>query len=707
MSEQDVMRLVAEVVDKSTGVLKKIQGGYKELGEQAGKAHEVGGKAAREHAKHISELQERLNKLKERVSDVLVPAFATLGISVFGVGEMVGTLAEKIKSAGEQYQRLNDTVKRGHASSTFVQGMSEAFSRLGMDASRANDFVAETGETLDKLRRGNAAEMQRLQDTFGNALPWLQKVVAGARNYQEAAERIMKALTDTRIPIDQRRKLAEAFHIDPRIASKNGEEVGEALSKSMAEAVKHGLNIDTLNALDDAYTNLGIAQQHFWNDLINVFGPGAVKSIESVTHAIEYMNELFEKAHKEFQENFGDGNVKMLPHKKPEGFLNKLDDFFGLKPNDSGELWERLKRGLGAQPSSFHGDTLHPGISQIGFSTGGGDRNSPLYRGVRDGVLDAFRQLMGEKPGGAGGFTNASYTSEGGGGGYSSGLSGRWGGYGGGSGGSGVGGSGAGHSPSGGSAGGGGVIPNDAGTGTDAYVGGKVGSLFDRSRFAAELKRNPALRDKIMRIAANEQGSNPAGTQAVLESMMNRAIVRHTSLEAQARWYGKERGGYYAMGNMGRGALENAKHRAILEKSLSNALNNANTIDYATDNSSGGLASRERASGAFVFHRKINGESFFSPGMAEKGWRNRYEALRSQMQQEETAHAGHGAHLSDRIIRNHLKSSSGAAHLGHASVSVDFHNMPRGTRTSAKASGRFKEVKLNRGRPMAMASQDS
>ena len=33
----------------------------------------------------------------------------------------------------------------------------------------------------------------------------------------------------------------------------------------------------------------------------------------------------------------------------------------------------------------------------------------------------------------------------------------------------------------------------------------------------AELKSNPALRDKVMRIAANEQGSNPAGTQAILE----------------------------------------------------------------------------------------------------------------------------------------------------------------------------------------------
>jgi hypothetical protein len=32
---------------------------------------------------------------------------------------------------------------------------------------------------------------------------------------------------------------------------------------------------------------------------------------------------------------------------------------------------------------------------------------------------------------------------------------------------------------------------------------------------------------------------------------------------------------------------------------------------------------------------------------------------------------------------------------------------PRGTKTKSSASGTFKQVSLNRGRPMAMASQDS
>jgi hypothetical protein len=56
-----------------------------------------------------------------------------------------------------------------------------------------------------------------------------------------------------------------------------------------------------------------------------------------------------------------------------------------------------------------------------------------------------------------------------------------------------------------------------------------------------------------------------------------------------------------------------------------------------------------------------------------------------------------GAHLSDRV-----------KHGTHHKLSVDFNNMPKGTRTGYSGDpGLFKEVKLNRGRAMGFASQDS
>jgi hypothetical protein len=123
---------------------------------------------------------------------------------------------------------------------------------------------------------------------------------------------------------------------------------------------------------------------------------------------------------------------------------------------------------------------------------------------------------------------------------------------------------------------------------------------------------------------------------------MNRAAMRGTSLEAQARWHRSE-GGYYDEGSMGRGALENARTRAILEHSLAGALAGSNAADYATDNSSGGLAASEIANGRFTFHKRIHGESFFSPGSAggRSGPASRaaYMAWRRRIAEEAKRHA--------------------------------------------------------------------
>jgi hypothetical protein len=162
----------------------------------------------------------------------------------------------------------------------------------------------------------------------------------------------------------------------------------------------------------------------------------------------------------------------------------------------------------------------------------------------------------------------------------------------------------------------------------------KSGGHLDRSRFEAEIKAKPWLRDKIMRIAANEEGANPVGTQAIIESMMNRAEVRGTSLEQQARWH-RSQGGYYDEGSMGRGALENSHHRGILEHSLSEALAGSNVSNYATDNSSGGLAAGERSSGKFRYRSgndRTIGDTMFSPGTAEPGLARAYDKWLARQQ---------------------------------------------------------------------------
>ncbi len=257
-------------------------------------------------------------------------------------------------------------------------------------------------------------------------------------------------------------------------------------------------------------------------------------------------------------------------------------------------------------------------------------------------------------------------------------------------------------------------IPDNAGAGTGSCVSGPTAQGIDRSRFAKELANNPALKEKFFHIAAGEDSpgskSGTLANQAIMESAMNRAEMKGSSLAHAARHV--REGGYYA-------GWKNFtdKQRAIMDDNLKKVLAGSDVSGGATDNSSSGLAAKEKRTGAFNWIKDINGESFFSPGKTNAGGgrdRAHYNAMLAA--RVKRAAETHGASLRDHIRHRDRVTNPGglidrrsdARELtGSASLVVDFQNMPRGVRTSAKHDGLFKEVKLNRCHTMASASQDS
>lgn len=159
------------------------------------------------------------------------------------------------------------------------------------------------------------------------------------------------------------------------------------------------------------------------------------------------------------------------------------------------------------------------------------------------------------------------------------------------------------------------------------------GNPFDRARFAKELEEKPWLKEKMAHIALGEN-QDPNANLAVIETMMNRAVVRGTSLEQQAKRHrssGKDEGGYYA----GWAPHYSDQKKAMFDRNLGEALKGSNITNYATDNASGDFARGRIAAGMYKPHTKINGEYFLSPGNAEPAHRDRWQRLNRQAAEHE------------------------------------------------------------------------
>lgn len=191
----------------------------------------------------------------------------------------------------------------------------------------------------------------------------------------------------------------------------------------------------------------------------------------------------------------------------------------------------------------------------------------------------------------------------------------------------------------------------------------------DRSkRFDAEFANDPQLAEDMAQISLGEN-QNPAANQAVLETIFNRASARGTSLRTQMQEYtGKGSKGYYPPSTFsgGAAAMRNSKLHAMATEHLRRARGGGNVSNYATDNSSQGLAYTERYGGAsgnygrpgqppgkFTFQSEFGGsggtgssgmETYFSPGWG--GGQDQYMKWRNQLDKNRGA-ADHSEEAAD------------------------------------------------------------
>lgn len=354
---------------------------------------------------------------------------------------------------------------------------------------------------------------------------------------------------------------------------------------------------------------------------------------EEQKRAAEEMNKAFTEMHAAWSKLTGKATETIMPGitvtlQAVKEVLSGLDAISAWIAKQSSAKGDTFLPPAQTKPGSGARDWRLPGFRPMSFGAddGTGSVKDTLAEGVFEGLLRFSQYQSG---GGGSGFQNAALS---GGGGGSGGLAGAFPGnsdfprvHG-----SGVTGSGAG--PSAGS------VSEAVRNMVPGLTGGdKVGGAFmeGRQRFAKELADNPALKEKLFGIVMGENKDDKAG-RSVMESAMNRAVVRGTSLAAQLKLHaqsGINEGGYYA----GFRPRDVARYRERLEGQLKDVLAGSNVSDYATDNASSWLAEKHKRNNTFRMRKEYGKETFFSPDSRISKQYDRWRALVAESERSKVA----------------------------------------------------------------------
>lgn len=682
MSQDETMRLVATVVDGYSGPLKNMVAALKKVGDSSKDIHDRGAKNVNVHAQTYAKLGEQIRKVKDNGVNILTPSLAAMGVTVYGLSEGIGKLVETLKGAGDRWNVLNETMKRGGVTPTYVNALGRAFERMGMDAGKADAAIAGIGETLDKLKSNDPQEMNRLTGVFGNLLPFLGEITKGAKSREEEMTRLAAAITDSKYPLWQRRRLAEAFGIDPSLAAKTGEEFGKAFRESMQRELDHKVDPKTLEGLRDAFAHLQAAQRDYGNDMVSIFGPPGIRLVEGFAKALDELG-------KKYRERFGaQGTVPL----HPDSLFGRAASALGFKTKGPQSPNERVSGAFDALSKKEHEETVArgtargvleafrdwkaqndakgfaDGLKPMSFSPGGGAGGSGSARGAYFGSKD-FPAIAD----GGGPFSKAQRDAMGGGGG----------------------------------------LPDDAGAGL-------AGSEFlkaRRERFRKELE-NPELRAKAKAMMQTEGTALQS-----LEAAMNRADYTGKSLAdtLTPRFYGPMRKADFPsiVAKMRNGGGK--KFDAMIDQVLAGS----NTVKGYTDQGmptdpNGSRRNPLTARDHIAVRERGGGINEFTDWEGGPGGRRGARHYREQLQAAvERAAQRHGASLRDmarrgrrapsdaELLKRGMKAVDASSLKGSLGVRIDV-NAPKNTRVSTSHEGSLlKEVALRRGRSMPLGSETS
>jgi len=696
LSEQETLRLIAEVVDKYSGPLKSMQASLKSLSDTSKGIHGQGVVQANQHAKAYKELGEQIRKVKDTALDVVKPAFSALGLEALTIAGSIASVGRAVKEFGEAGRSLEFTRRSSGLTAGTIRALSEADEQLGISAEETNVHLKTFGEHMDALQRRAPAALQAYND-----LPGLwQKLGRSLQGLPREAQldKIMKFIPTVKYE-DQRRKVLAFYGLPEDWASLTDREITALRAKGDEFNKRFPFNAENAAKAKATFDELSSTFRGLKTSLEGEFAPGVTSALKNLNDVLADKELLaqFSESIKAIDGVFGQwgshlGGIK-TDMKDLADIINGIKWVFDLDKKVTSAL-------TGDKPNPF-ASTLHGALPETDGKTA-----STIGEAIKDGFLK-LQEYLGTK-----GLVD--YAGQYGAGmrpiAYTESVGGRRG-------------------ASFGSAQYPGISDETAksieqtskslgraqggaeGTSGEATSNGTLAER--RARFAKELE-NPAIRDQVKGMMHTE--GTPSRS---LEALMNRQEYTGGSLLKGLH------SGFYGPINRGQlpGAIatiqRNAKLNAKYEAAIGKVLGGSNDIKGYTDQGMPTDPNGSRRSAATARdHISLGGNEFtdWAGGPGGRGAAHRFRLQQQQAIAEAAAH--HGAKLADHIrhgrsqrdnslLTNGKRSEAGEMR-GSLDVTIDHKNAARGVTVSQRNSGDiFKSVKLNRGSPLSQASQDS
>lgn len=678
MSEEETMRLVAEVVDKYSGPIKQMMDQLKQLSKGAKDIHETGKKKTDEHAKAYRDLRDQLMRVKETTTDVLSPAFSALGVTVLSVSGSIAAISESIKKFGEYGEKLEFAHRASGLLTNTIRGLAEENQRFGVSAEETVKSLETFGGHMDELGRRSPTYMNEWKK-FGKVWNELgQELTFGGLSREQQLKRAMEYVPTIR-NVDQRKRVLALLGLpenwaylttkEMREMEKRGEEFNKSFpfNAEVAKQAKESWDelLSTMRGVRDVLSGEfggGFAEGlHSINDFVkDELVPAIKREVSDIKNMVEDLRGLW----KLIKEGPGDksswwnrplmGGTKddLIP--TPGDAKKSMQDVFGAFTDK--KVQENVKEGTRKGLEEFYNSlksangTYVPMAYHPSDSVGGGSGTPKFgnkdFPNLGDSVDSIRRNMKGV-----------------------------------------------------------GLPPSGSGPAPSGLTGNKR----ETARVMAdEFKRAGMSDNAIAGIMANVQD----------ESRFN-PTLRHPD---QPRWGGEA---HYAHGLYQEGGAEWNRYAAWLGKNYpgSDWRDPRLQTRFMAENLKQNYPktweklqhqNRFQAGATFV-------DEYLKPAAAYRSAR-----MRKYLQggvgtlEDYVGHAeAHGARLRDfvnrgkrspsdaELLRRGMKATDAGSLDGNAKLTIDLNGFPRGTRTTQKADGIFKDVTLNRGRPMVTASEIS